>query len=91
MFIVRHTQRSRRLSDRWAQRLMGIAAIGLVVVWLVTLWMAGEGGTAKGMVKFYEERDSLVIDQMRQEADRLDAAREAWSLCRKADTEEACK
>ena len=57
---------------------------------LVTMQMAGTGGKASGIVESYEERDSLVIERLRTEADRLEAAREAWIRCREVDTPEAC-
>jgi len=79
------------LSDPWAKRLKWGAFIGLSVVWILSLWMAWNGGAAMSIVRGYEERDSLVVERLSREADRIDAAREAYTLCRRVDTQEVCQ
>ena len=76
------------MSDPWAQRLV---VVGVIVVWLVSMTMAYQGGWAGAVVSGYEERDSLVVAAMSSEADRIQAGREAWVRCRKTDTPPACE
>ena len=79
------------MSDPWAQRLKWIAVGIAAIAALVALWMFQEGSKALGIVEFYEGRDRQVIEEMRREADRLEAAREALDRCRRVDTPDACR
>lgn len=78
------------MSDPWAKRLKWGVVIGLVVVWLVSMRMAWNGGKASGIVESYEERDSLMIQAWREEAPRIDAARAAYARCLEIQTPETC-
>ena len=84
-------QRSRRLSDPWAQRLLAIGVIVHGIAAVIIAIMIWNGGVATGAIGEYEALHEEFWDRMSHESERLEAAREALKLCRKVDTEEACQ
>ncbi len=82
------------MADPWAKSLRWVAwiiwgLVALVVVSQLTT-MAWRGGAATEALKGYEGRDSLLIIAIREEAPRIEVAREALRRCRMASSLEDC-
>ncbi|KKM54228.1 hypothetical protein LCGC14_1553580 [marine sediment metagenome] len=76
--------------DPWEKRLKWIAAIGLTVVWLVTVLMAWNGGSASTLLSENATDMERLIQTIEREAPRIEAATEALKRCKMAQTPEDC-
>ena len=77
-------------ADPWEKRLKWIAAIGLTVVWLVTVLMAWNGGAASNLLSENATDMERLIQTIEREAPRIEAEREALKRCKMAQAPEDC-
>ena len=75
------------MADPWAKR---IKWGGLTIIWLTSLWMAWNGGSASTLLSENATDMERLIQTIEREAPRIEAEREALKRCKMAQAPEDC-